>query len=418
METVEFRRDNGWLPRVLRGVAGLRLEVVGGADALHDPRVFSLPIEAAHLEAIRSDLARHLILCSALLPLCRDAGIDGPLDEGAAVALLDPLLLGAPDEVDAALAAARWDRGQLVAHGADLALLDRGKVHAAMRSARETADWSRAQEDDAHRRRAQRGVTLAPLDEAVLRYTGQFLHGSTLPRRLPDAVDPTRLPDVLRVVETAERASAGLRIARDPRRGARGTDKADWTRMETAVEAALRQEHPGLARDAVRTVSFLLCSEAAHAARDLPYDPEGAGDAGSPVDSGSGTLDRVLAFSDDAGHDGSWWPGSAPSAVEAFWGFVAEHYGSKNEVFTVEDEAAGDGIQLLLYADALARVSTMVPARGGSEPVYRVEYGMVDDLAQYRAAVRGFVAGGFDALDGLCRWYDDADAFEAARRTR
>ena len=418
MENVEFGRESRWLPRVLRGDTGLRLEVVGGADALHDPRVFTLPIEAAHLEALCADLARHLILWSALQPLCRDAGIDGPLDEAAAVELLDPLLLGTPEEVDAVLATARWERGQLVAHGADLARLDRGQVLAAMRSARETADWSRAQEDDANRRRAQRGVTLSPLDEAVLRFTGQFLHGSTLPRRLPDAVDPALLPDVLRVVETAEGASAGLRIARDPRRGTRGTDKADWSRMESAVETALRREHPGLAQDAVRTVGFLLCSEAARAARDRAFDPDGAGDAGSTRGSGSRTRDRVLAFSDDAEHAESWHPGGTPPAVEAFWGFVAQHVGAKNEVFTLEDEAAGDGIQLHLYADSLARVATVVPARGASEPVYRVEYGLIDDLAHYRAAVRGYVAGGFDALDGLCRWFDDADEFEEARRAQ
>ncbi|MFD6069832.1 DUF6357 family protein [Amycolatopsis lurida] len=39
-----------------------------------------------------------MLLWSAILPLCEAAGIRGPLDESAAVALLDPILLGEPDD--------------------------------------------------------------------------------------------------------------------------------------------------------------------------------------------------------------------------------------------------------------------------------------------------------------------------------
>ncbi|HEY1176843.1 MAG TPA: DUF6357 family protein, partial [Phytomonospora sp.] len=321
-DAIVFKRDNGWLPRVLREGEGLRLEVVGGADALHDPRTFSVPIGEEHLAVLRADLARHLILTCALNPLCHAAGIRGPLDVDAAAALLDPILLARPDEVDAFLRRTKWERGQLVAHGADIALLDSGRVVASMRAATETSDWKRAQENDADRRRAQRGVTLSPLDTAILKFTGQYVHGSTIPRRDPKAVDPALLPDVLRVIATAERASDGMSIARDPRRGKHGTDKQDWKRMEAAVDAALRDVRPALADDAVRTVRFLMCSEAASRARKQPFDADAPASA------------RVLTVTDDKQVEKTWSPGDGGTAVESFWGFVAERYGTRNEVFT------------------------------------------------------------------------------------
>ena len=421
MEQVKFRRVDGWLPRVIRQDGGeLHLEVVGGADALHDPRVFSIPITESHVAVLRTDLARHLILSSALLPLCQDAGLSGPIDETAAVAFIQTILHGSADEVDSTLSHSRWDRGHLVAHGADLALLNRGRVFAAMADAQETANWTRAQEDDANRRRAKRGVSLAPLDEAILKFTGQFLHGSTLPHRNPEAVDPEHRPEVLRVLAIAEQARRGMRISRDPRRGARGTDKGDWARMETAVATALKRAHPELAADAVRTLSFLMCSEAAHAARDRIYDDDLNQDpeAASVIPIAARVPDRVLAMSDDQEHIRSWNPGDSELAAEIFWGFVAERFGSNNEVFTLEDEAAGDGIQLMFYADSIARVMTVKASTESSEPEYRVDYGLLDDLAHYRLAVRQYIAGGFSGLDGVCRWLSDADALEAARRER
>ncbi|MET0296575.1 MAG: DUF6357 family protein [Microbacterium sp.] len=404
---IVFAREDRWLPRVVRDGSRLRLEFAGGADELHNPREFSVPIGEEHLQVLREDFARHLILSSALDPLGHAAGISGALDEVAAVALLDPILLGRPDEVDAFLARAKWERGPLVAHGADIDLLDSGRVFDSMSAATESADWRRAQTNDADRRRAQRGVVLSPLDAAILRYTGQYIHGSTLPRRDPDAVDPDLLPAVLRVVGTAERAGAGLTIARDPRRGKTGTDKADWRRMEHAVQSALRDAHPDLAADAVNTVSFLLCSEAARRGRSGPFDVEATG----TVPRG-----RVLTFTDDAETTQKWHGSQVSDAVEAFWQFVAERFSGRNEVFTLEDETVGDGIQMHFYASSIARVKTV--SGHGDSATFRVEYGLVDDLAHYRRAVREYVAGGFDALRGATRWTADHDEFEAARRRR
>ncbi|CAO0829867.1 CchlT OS=Streptomyces microflavus OX=1919 GN=Smic_79720 PE=4 SV=1 [Streptomyces microflavus] len=213
---------------MIREDGELKLMLGAGADANHDPRTFTFPIGEAHLAVIQEDLARHLLLWSAVLPLCDAAGTKGSLDENAAVALLDPILLSAPVDVDAFFRSIRWDRGRLIAHGADIHLLERGQVCAAMRAATETSNGKRAQEYHANRRRAERGTVLGPLDAAVLKYTGQYLHGATVPRRMPDAVQPVLLPEVMRVIAAAEQACAGMRISRDPRRGKRATDKRDW----------------------------------------------------------------------------------------------------------------------------------------------------------------------------------------------
>jgi hypothetical protein len=408
---VVFDRRNGWLPKVIREEGELRLRFAGGADALHDPREFRIPLREDHLAVIRADLARHLILHSALQPLCRAAGTTGPLDEDAAVALLHPILLGTPSEVDVFLGRTPWDWATLAAYGADPDLLDDGQVVAALVDPREQPDWQRVRRLLADRERTRNGVQLSPLDGAVLEYTGQYVHASTIPRRLPDAVDPPLLPRVLEVIATAEEATAGLRIARDARRGVRGTDTADWTRMQDAVDAALRRAHPQLADAAARSVSFLVCSEAARRARDEPFDPEAVGLQGT-------VPPRELVLSDDTGVEQVWPPDAASSAVEAVWSFVAAHVGPENEIFSVEDRAGDQGIQLQLYASSLARVRAREEAERDGASVSWVEYGLAEDLAHYRALVRAFVAGGYDALDALTRWYADHDAFEEARAAR
>lgn len=366
---------------------------------------------------IERDLARHLLLWSAVLPLCDAAGTRGALDEDAAVALLDPVLLSGPAEVDALFRRIPWDRSRLVAHGADIALLERGEVCAAMNTATETSDAKRAQTYHADRRRAERGTVLAPLDAALLKYTGQYLHGATIPRRLPEAVDPALLPQVMRVIATAEEAGAGMRIGRDPRKGKRATDKRDWQRMEAAVDAAVRRAHPGVADEAVRTVSFLICSEAARRAREAPVeeDEELGTDPGA---SGGKARKTALSFTDDKGGEKKWSLTGPRSAPADFWEFVAERSAPDNEVFTIEDEALGEGIQLHFYADSVARVTTVREGRGGSDPEYRVEYGLVDGMAGYRKVVGAFARGGCAALDPHGPWMSDVNEFERARRRR
>lgn len=417
MSDIVFTRMSGWIPNVIREDGGLKLTLGAGADANHDPRTFTFPIGEAHLAVIRDDLARHLLLWSAVLPLCDDAGTRGPLDEDAAVALLAPILLAAPADVDALFRRIRWDRSRLVAHGADTGLLERGQVCAALRAATETSDGKRAQEYQADRRRAARGAVLGPLDAAILRYTGQYLHGSTVPKRMPGAVEPALLPEVMRVIATAERACAGMRIGRDPRRGKRATDKSDWDRMKTAVEAAVRGAHPGLVDDAVRTVGFLMCSEAADRSRNTPLEDDDEA-AGHRAGSGGSAGKTALLFTDDKGAEKKWLREGPRSATAEFWEFVADRSASDNEVFTIEDEEMGEGVQLHFYANSIARVTTLRKGEGGADPEYRVEYGLVDGMGGYRKLVSAFAGGGCAALEQHGPWMSDVAEFERARRRR
>lgn len=143
MDELVFARESSWFPSVIRQDGELRIHLIGGADALHDPRTFTFPIEAAHLTVIRTSLARHLLLYCALTPLANAAGIGGPLDESAALALLDPILLSTDDEVDRFFWKNRWDKRLLVAHGANIRLLGRVQLVAAVRHATPNPDWSR-----------------------------------------------------------------------------------------------------------------------------------------------------------------------------------------------------------------------------------------------------------------------------------
>ncbi|MFE3248420.1 DUF6357 family protein [Streptomyces sp. NPDC059209] len=416
MRDIVFTRGSGWIPNVVREDGELKLVLGAGADANHEPRTFTFSIGEAHLAVIREDLARHLLLWSAVLPLCDDAGTRRRLDENAAGALLDPILLSTPADVDALFRRIRWDKGRLIAHGADINLLERGQVCAAMRAATETSHQKRSQEYHANRRRAERGTVLGPLDAAILKYTGQYLHGATIPRRIPDAVDPALLPEVMRVIAAAEQACAGMRIGRDPRRGKRATDKRDWDRMATTVEAAVRGAHPELVDDAVRTVSFLMCSEAADRSRGAPMEDDEAD--GDRADFGGSARKTILSFTDDKGAEQKWTSGSHRGATAEFWEFVGDRSAADNEVFTIEDEEMGEGIQLHFYADSIARITTVHEGEGGADPEYRVEYSLVDGIGGYRKLLSTFVRGGCAALERHGPWMPDVAEFERARRRR
>lgn len=263
MREAVFGYESPWLPVVLRVDGELRLAIVGGAGPLHDPRQFDIALTPEQADAIREDLPRFLIAYSALIPLCDAAGIDGPIDEAAAGALLDPILLGTPDQVLATLSGIRWRRDLLVAHGADLALLAQGDVLGAMKNGTVRSDYERAEEWRANQGRQRRGVHLTDLDDAVLKYTGQYVTGATIPARKPGSVPSQFRSQVLAVIATAEGACVGMRIRRQRFGGSTSTRSKDWDAMTAAVEKALGEAHPELAGDVVRSVAFLLCSEAA-----------------------------------------------------------------------------------------------------------------------------------------------------------
>lgn len=256
-------------------------------------------------------------------------------------------------------------------------------------------------------------MTHSSLDTAILAFTGQYVDVSTIPHRDPGAVDPALLPEVQGVIDTAERACAGLRIERDARHGETGTDKLGWERMEAAVETAVLGAYPDLAADAVTAVSRLRCSEAAYRARTQPFDADAAAH-----DAVTQQRERALIFSDDRDVEKKWGARDSLTAVEAFWEFVAERIGFQNEVFTIEDEALDGGLQIYFYASSMTRLTTPSDEDIEAGKKYRVEYGLIDDLAHYWAIVRGYLDGGFDALDALASWTSDPSELEEARQRR
>lgn len=262
---VVFTRKNGWMPQVVRKDGAYYIELGAGATANHEPRTFSFPISEAHLEVIKNDFKRHLLLWEAILPLCDAAGTQGPLDEEAAVALLDPILLGSEAEVEAFFKAIKWYNGQLISHHANPELLDKGEIFAALETITEDSDSTLAAEYQANRQRARRGVVLAPLDTAILKYTNQYLHGGGLASRNPEAVNPELLSEVLKVIAVAEEASAGMEFTSDAVNPL--GRKQEWKLMQERIENAIHEHYPALVSDSLRTVSYLLCSEAASRAR-------------------------------------------------------------------------------------------------------------------------------------------------------
>ncbi|MCH1882524.1 DUF6357 family protein [Agrococcus sp. ARC_14] len=146
----------GWLPRVVRDDGGdLLLEVAGGADALHDPRTFTFPVREHDVAAMRGSLPRHVLLHAALLPLCEAAGIRDPIDAHAAATLLERILLGSQGEVDTLFERTRWNALHLIAHGANVELLEQGRFLASAQSAHAASHWGLARAYDAQRDRAE-----------------------------------------------------------------------------------------------------------------------------------------------------------------------------------------------------------------------------------------------------------------------
>lgn len=145
-------------------------------------------------------------------------------------------------------------------------------------------------------------------------------------------------------------------------------------------------------------------------------DAEAGGDR---ADFGGSARKTILSFTDDKGAEQKWrLSDSGRTATAEFWEFVGDRSASDNEVFTIEDEEMGEGIQLHFYADSIARITTVREGGGGSDPEYRVEYSLVDGIGGYRKLVSTFVRGGCAALEQHGPWMLDVAEFERARRRR
>lgn len=265
---VVFSRKAGWIPNVIRKNGLLYLELGAGADANHEPRTFSFLINEDHLVVIKESLARHLLLWAAVLPICEEAGTNNYFNDEAAMALLDPILFGSEAAVELLFQENNWDTRLLVAHNADIELLEQGKLFAALKTATPETDSKRAAEYTANQDRAKRGIVLSPLDEAILRYANQYIYRSNIPSRHPDEVDPKLLPEVLAVIATGEQASAGMELSPNKTAGKiYQINKQEWNTIRDTVTAAITKAYPTLSTDTVATISYLLCSEASSRAR-------------------------------------------------------------------------------------------------------------------------------------------------------
>ncbi len=160
-----------------------------------------------------------------------------------------------------------------------------------------------------------------------------------------------------------------------------------------------------------------MCSEAAGRSRNTPLEDDEEA-AGHRADFGGSARKTVLSFTDDKGVEKKWLRDGPRTATAEFWEFVGDRSAADNEVFTIEDEEMGEGIQLHFYADSIARITTLREGEGSSDPEYRVEYSLVDGIGRYRELVSAFVRGGYAALDQHGPWMSDVAEFERARRRR
>lgn len=259
---VIYTRKLGWMPFVVCKNNALFLELGAGADANHEPRTFDIPITEAHLEVIKNDFVRHMLLWSAILPLCDAAGTNDPIDEAAATNLCDAILLGTEADIEALFKEIKWFNNHLIAHHADPSLLDKGEIFAATKTLSTESDMELAKEYDAKRRWERQGITLSALDGAVLRYTNQYFYGGNTPSRNPELTNPALLPQVLEIVAVADQAVSGMETPTDWKVG-----DGSWDSFKETAKNALRQAYPDLHEKAVDTIGFLMFSEAADRAR-------------------------------------------------------------------------------------------------------------------------------------------------------
>ncbi len=259
-----------WAPRVIEQDGELKIEIGVDFNRGYDIREFLFAITDEHLEVIRTNLSRHLLLWCVLEQLCERAGSKdrhGKPNKKKARRAIDLVLLGSEAEVEKYFAHEQVPTRMLIAHGANAQKLEKGTLFAAFKNGlTATGNWDLVSEYEINRDRARRGVRLSEFDVVVLRYLNKYLHMGALPSRRPDAVDPARLPSVLEVIGVAERACAGIELPADKPYPDPAWSKG-WDEIDSAVRHGLQEAYPDLSEDTVRAISFLMGSEAADRAR-------------------------------------------------------------------------------------------------------------------------------------------------------
>jgi hypothetical protein len=262
--------DTPWAPRVVKDRDELNIEIAVDFNRGYDIREFLFPITDEHLAVIRADLTRHLLLWCVLEQLCERAGSSdrqGKPDKKEARAAIDLVLLGSGSEIEEYFAHEQVPTRMLIAHGANPEKLEEGELFTALKDGvTATGNWDLVWEYEINRDRARRGVHLSAFDVVVLKYLNKYLHMGALPSRRPDAIEPAKLPAVLKVVEAAERACVGIELPAD-KKYPDPEWSAGWRRIEDAVRKGLQKAYPDLSDDTVNALCFLMGSEAADRAR-------------------------------------------------------------------------------------------------------------------------------------------------------
>lgn len=271
LQSIVYRLPStSWAPWVIEEGGELKIHIGIDFNRGYDIREFLFPIADEHLEVIRADLRRHLLLWCVLEQLCERAGAQdrsGKPNKKKARAAIDLVLRGSEREIEEYFTREQVPTRRLIAHGANAKKLEKGELFAALKGeVTATSNWDLVWEYEINRDRARRGVHLSAFDVTLLKYLNKYLHMGALSSRRPDAVDPAVLPRVLEVIAVAERACARIELPADKPYPDPAWSKG-WDDIDRAVRHGLQEVYPDLSEDTVNAISFLMGSEAADRAR-------------------------------------------------------------------------------------------------------------------------------------------------------
>lgn len=231
MSEVVFGPDLPWGPSVVREDGELRLRFATYASDADRVGEFSWPVREEHLEVLRGDRLRGMLMGLVLAARCHHRWEDDLTrmpDPRRVAEVLDKSLLGSEDELVAWLGETRWSREGFLRGCALEGFTDEG----------------RALVD-----RVQQGPT--DLDRALVAYCGGEVRAGKKARRTQEAVPEEIVPELLQVIRSVEwRVSRGM-----------PTSRREWDR---GVEGAFTSMWPGFTSEARQAVGRLLEAESPH----------------------------------------------------------------------------------------------------------------------------------------------------------
>ena len=228
MSEIVFGQRYPWGPHVTRESGDLRLGVAIYAANADRVGEFSWPMREDHLEVMRADRLRTMLLWSVLCERCHhwcEDDLTRTPDPRRVTEALDHALLDSEDDLLAWLGGTRWSRDGFLRGCAQEGLADEG----------------RALVDQ-----VQQGPT--DLDLALVAYCGGENRARKKIRRTPEAVPEELLPELFQVIRSVEwRLQRGM-----------PTSRKEW---DSGLQGAFRSMWPGFASEARQAVGRLLEAE-------------------------------------------------------------------------------------------------------------------------------------------------------------